>query len=240
VDRVVEIAVGRGDDADVHLDGLRAAQPFDNALLQHTQQLDLYLHRELTDLVKEERRLIGGLETTDLAGQRARICAALTAEQLAFDERGRNGCTAHPDHLAAVPRAEVVYRSGNHLFAGARLTEEEHGGRSGGHLFDLFEDPPDRGALRDDIARLAQNLDFASELDVFLRELITQLPDLLEGLVQRNFVGRAHEGLGDDPSDQTKAFDDDRRPLVRLCGAQRERAELPRILLVHRERNDGG
>src|SRR5262249_30299110 len=160
-----------GDDADVHLDGLRAAQPLDDALLKHAQQLDLYLHRQLTDLVKKERRLVGGLETTDLAGQRARICAALTAEQLAFDERGWNGCTAHPDHLAVVPRAEVVYRSGDHFFASARLTQEQHGGRSGGHLFDLFENPPDRGTLRDDIARLAQNLDFASELDIFPGEL---------------------------------------------------------------------
>ena len=40
-DRLLQIAVGRGEDAHIHLDRVRAADPFKLALLQDAQQFGL-------------------------------------------------------------------------------------------------------------------------------------------------------------------------------------------------------
>jgi len=95
-DGVLEVAVGGRDDADVNLDRLRAPQAFEDALLKRAEQLGLDFHRQITDLVEEERGLVGGFEPADLPAERAGERAPLAPEQLAFDERGRNGRAAHP------------------------------------------------------------------------------------------------------------------------------------------------
>ena len=56
LDRLLEVAVGGGDDADVDLDRLGAAEALDHPLLEHAQELDLDLQRQVADLVEEQRR----------------------------------------------------------------------------------------------------------------------------------------------------------------------------------------
>ena len=53
--RVVEVAVGRGDDAHVDVQRLVAADALERALLQEAQELHLRRRRDLADLVEEER-----------------------------------------------------------------------------------------------------------------------------------------------------------------------------------------
>jgi hypothetical protein len=77
----LEVAIGRRDDADVDLHRLVAAEPLDGALLNHPQQLDLNLERQVADLVEEDRRSVGGLEPADLARQRPGEGATLAAER---------------------------------------------------------------------------------------------------------------------------------------------------------------
>ena len=55
LDHLLEVAVGRGDDADVDLLGLAVADAEDDPLLQRAQQLHLQLQRQLADLVEEQR-----------------------------------------------------------------------------------------------------------------------------------------------------------------------------------------
>ena len=81
--------MGGGDDADVDAIGRRAAQPLDLPFLEHAQQLDLHVQRQVADLVEEDRRVVGELEAADLPRQRAGEGAFLAAEQLAFDQRRR-------------------------------------------------------------------------------------------------------------------------------------------------------
>ena len=78
-----------GDDSRVDFGCLRAAQPLDLLVLQHAQQLDLDVERQVANLVQEDRRSVGELEAPDLARQGARVGAFLPAEQLAFDQRRR-------------------------------------------------------------------------------------------------------------------------------------------------------
>ena len=73
-------------DPHVDLDRPGAPEPFELALLQHTQQLDLHIQRQLADFVEEDRGAIGDLETSDLAGQGPCERAVLPSEELAFHE----------------------------------------------------------------------------------------------------------------------------------------------------------
>ena len=54
--------VGRGDDADVDLEGLRGAEAHDLAFLNRAKQLHLSGAGEFAELVEEERAALGGLE----------------------------------------------------------------------------------------------------------------------------------------------------------------------------------
>ena len=61
-DHLLEVAVGRRDDADVDVDRLVAADALELALLQEAQQLHLDGRRDLADLVEEQRAAVGLLE----------------------------------------------------------------------------------------------------------------------------------------------------------------------------------
>ena len=85
--------------------------------------------------------MVGGFEAADLARQRAGVGAALAAEQLALDERARDGGAADADHRPVMARTEVVDRLGEHFLAGAGLAEQQHRGRRRRDLLDLRERP---------------------------------------------------------------------------------------------------
>ena len=59
---LAQVAVGGGDHAHVHADGLLAAHAPELALLQHAQQLGLRAQRHLADLVQEDAAAVGQLE----------------------------------------------------------------------------------------------------------------------------------------------------------------------------------
>ena len=67
------------DQAHIHFDGARAAQPFELVLLQDAQQLGLQLQRNVADFVEKQRAFMGQLEAADLlrdgAGERALLVA---------------------------------------------------------------------------------------------------------------------------------------------------------------------
>jgi hypothetical protein len=57
-----QVAVGGGDDAHVHPAGAGGAQRFDLLFLQHPQQFGLQPHRQIADLVEQDRAADGFLE----------------------------------------------------------------------------------------------------------------------------------------------------------------------------------
>ena len=69
---LAQLDVRRGDDPDVDLDRLDAAEAHELALLDHAQQLGLRLERDVADLVEEDRALVGELEQALLRVDRRR------------------------------------------------------------------------------------------------------------------------------------------------------------------------
>ena len=94
-DRIAQVHVGRGNDADVRVADLRCADPRELSRLQHAQQLCLIGQRQFPDLVKEERSLVRHLEISlaglDCARERAffmSVGATATAISMALLKAG--------------------------------------------------------------------------------------------------------------------------------------------------------
>ena len=89
------------------------ADPLELLLLQHAQQLDLGVERQLAHLVQEQGALVGQLEAPDPALQRAGERALLVAEQLALDHALRDRAAVDLDERPVAARAPLVQRPGD-------------------------------------------------------------------------------------------------------------------------------
>ena len=91
--RLLEIAIGGGDHANVDFLRPRAAHGLKLPFLQHAQQLDLEVDGQLADLVEKDRATVGERKATFALFCRAGKGALFMAEQLAFDQ-SRGGIAA--------------------------------------------------------------------------------------------------------------------------------------------------
>ena len=88
--RLLQVDVGRGNQPEVGLDRVRAADALDLALLDGAQQLRLQLVPQVADLVEEQRAAAGQLELAELLADGAGERALLVPEQRALDQLLRN------------------------------------------------------------------------------------------------------------------------------------------------------
>src|SRR6185312_3729499 len=137
---LAQILLGRGDDADVDIDGAIAADATDLALLEHAQELGLQIERELAELVEEDgapvRRFEGDLPRGGRAGERA----LLVAEQLRLDERARDRAAVDDDERLVLAARQIVDRARDEIFSGAGFALDQH--RRFGRA-DALEEPED-------------------------------------------------------------------------------------------------
>jgi len=133
-DRLGEITVRGGDDADIHRHGLGAADAVDEAFLDGAEELGLQPHVHLADFVEQERAARGFLELADTAGDGAGEGALLVAEQLALEQRLGDGGAVDRDERARGALGTGVEVLGHHLLAGAALAGDEHRGVGRGDL----------------------------------------------------------------------------------------------------------
>src|ERR1700690_2505513 len=85
--RGTQIAIGRGNQADIHFVRFRAAETLEFALLQNAQQLHLDRRGEVADLVEEKSAAVREFELSRLARGGARKSALLVAKKFAFKQR---------------------------------------------------------------------------------------------------------------------------------------------------------
>ena len=149
-------------------------------LLEHPQQLDLDVHRQIADLVEEDRRVIRQLEASHLPRQRPGKRAFLPPEQFALEERGRNRRAVHAHHRSCMPGAQLVNLRREELLAGAGFAEQQHGRISGCYELYLFEDLPDGAALADDVAGAVALPRFGAKVDILGVQLVAQPTDFFE------------------------------------------------------------
>src|SRR5262249_23615773 len=97
LDGRLQVAICGRDHADIGANGLGSTDALELALLQHAQQSNLRLRRQLANLIQEERAAFRKLETTEAPLQRSREGALLVTEQLRADQRLGDGRTIDAD-----------------------------------------------------------------------------------------------------------------------------------------------
>src|SRR6266850_1981154 len=177
--RLLQIAIGRGNDANVH--GLRAAAAhgLELALLEHPEQLDLRLWRKLAHLVQEDRAAICQLETADTPLDRAGKRALDVAEELAFDQPRRDGTAVDLDQRTLPAGAQGLDGPRDQLLAGAGIAGDEHGRVRGCDLLDLAKERQQRWAIADQLGEVVLAVDFLLEVDALALVAILECCDLL-------------------------------------------------------------
>src|SRR5438093_2004586 len=126
--RLRQLHVGSRDDPHVHLDAAVRAELLDLALLEDAQELELHVERDRLDLIEEERAGGGELDLPHPVVDRTRERAALVAEELALEERVREGGAVERAEAAALALALEVDGAGGQLLTGPRLAVDEDGG----------------------------------------------------------------------------------------------------------------
>jgi len=180
---VGEVPVGGGHEPDVDLALLGVAHLLHPLRLQHAEQLPLRLHAEVGDLVEKEGSLVGDLEEPLLGGDGAGEGALDVAEQLAFQERGRQGRAIAGQQGVILAAAEPVDRADDHLLARPALAGYQHGPVGGADAFDQGEDAFHGSAFADDALEPAMHLQLAAEAGVFADQG-GPLADLLQDQLQ--------------------------------------------------------
>src|SRR6266540_6277949 len=148
-DQLLEVLVGRGDDADVDVDGFDAADALDPALLERAQDLHLHAERHVADLVEEERASLGQLEAAGPRPDGAREGAALVPEQLGFEQTLGNRGGVDGDQRAVLSRAPPVAGPRQDLVAGSALPLDQDREVRWGRALSHVEHPPERLGLAD-------------------------------------------------------------------------------------------
>src|SRR6185295_7097653 len=138
--RLLEIDVGGGDQAELGLDRLAAADPLDVALLDRAQQLGLQVAPQSANLVEEQRAVGGELELPELLPVRAGERAALVAEQRALGELARNRGEVDGDERRLRIARFPVDQPREQFLAGAALAENQHRRRELRHLVHQIDD----------------------------------------------------------------------------------------------------
>src|SRR5262249_62179892 len=126
LDRRLQVAVGRRDEADVEWHLLLAADRTDGPLLERTEELRLERERQVTDLVEQERPAVRLDEQTRVRAPGVGEGAARVAEQLALEERLRHRSAVHADERAAAAAALAMERARDDFLAGPALARHEH------------------------------------------------------------------------------------------------------------------
>ncbi len=118
-----EIAVCRGDEADVGALCFVGADAFEGAFARKPEELHLNGGIDFADFVEEERAALSGFDAADAAFVRAGECAFFMAEEFAFEERWREAGAMDRDHRLRRTWTELVNGFGYEFFAGAAFAE---------------------------------------------------------------------------------------------------------------------
>src|SRR5262249_31758662 len=121
-----QILIGRRDDTDIDLFGLRAAYRFELAFLEHAQQFRLQIEGQLADFVEEYRSPVRQSKAADTPLTSPCECSFFMSEKLAFHKRRRNRGAVYFDERFRETSAGAVDGASDKLFTRSRLTLDQH------------------------------------------------------------------------------------------------------------------
>lgn len=132
IDKIAQICVGGGDDAEVDRDERGSTDAANLAFLKGTEEADLGLRRKVGYFVEKQRSAVGAFEVTDAAGGGSREGSFFVPEEFAFDEVFRDGAAVEGDEGFRSTGPVVVDGAGSEFLAGAGFAQDHDGGGGGG------------------------------------------------------------------------------------------------------------
>ena len=122
---LLQVAVGRGDDAHVQLYLAASAEALHALFLQHAQQLGLQSQRQFADLVEQQGAAIGLLELAGLGAHRTGEGALFVAEENGLEHLLRDRRAVHRDEGRVRAGGKAMDVARHQLLAGAGLAGDE-------------------------------------------------------------------------------------------------------------------
>src|SRR5580704_2997155 len=126
-ERLGNVDVGCGQNADVDFDDGAAAEAGELLILQHVQKFRLQKGRHLANFVEQNGSAVAQFEFTRFGVVCSREGALLVAEQFALEEVGGNGGAIYFQERAMGAWGKLVDQASENFLAGATLAEQEHG-----------------------------------------------------------------------------------------------------------------
>ncbi|MNL16897.1 hypothetical protein D3C87_1379610 [compost metagenome] len=123
-----EVAIGGGDHTNVQCDRFARPNPFDLALLQHTQQFGLEPQGHFGNFIEQNGAAVGLLELAGLRGNGAGEGALLVPEQSRFEHVVRDRCAVDRNERLTGAMGMLVDVTRQHFLARARLARDQHRG----------------------------------------------------------------------------------------------------------------
>ena len=136
-----QIAVGRGDDADVDDRVLALGTDLlDFAALEESKQQGLHAQAHLAHFVEEHRSAVGHFEQSPAIAMRVGEAAAEMPEELGLEQRFGHAAAVDGDQRPAAPRAALVNQARQQFLADAALAGDQHLAIAGSDLLRFFNE----------------------------------------------------------------------------------------------------
>ena len=145
----LQVAMGGSNHTHVHGHGLGAAHRVHHALLQHAQQLDLQLQRQVANLVQKDGAVLCQLKAAYPVGHGAGKRALAVAKELALDQVLGDGRAVDRHKVGARAVRQIVQRTRHNFLARAALARDQHGRTRRRHHGQQIADRPDGIAFAD-------------------------------------------------------------------------------------------
>ena len=213
--QVSQVLVRRGDEPNVHTDGLVSAQAPDLVVLKRPEDLRLDAERHVPDLVEEKCAPIRLLEQSLEDGIRPRVCAFLMAEKLIIEESLWKCDAVDLHHLHGASGRGGVDIVGKHFFPRPAFPADQHGKISGGQLFHLADQGAHsrisrhdgRGQLLEAVSQphilVAEPGELTCPLNRFQKLVeVQRLLHVIESTKLERLNGAVHRGVGRDHDDR--------------------------------------
>src|SRR5580692_9442186 len=142
------------------------------ALLQHAQQCDLGVHREIADFVKEECPAVRGFKPPHTPLQGTRESAFLVPKKLRGNQRLRDGGAVHADESSRCAFRSPMERARNQFFTSSGFAKDENGRIRRCNLCYLLHHLTHRFARTDNFLKHRGAVDLLTQSNVFVLEAL--------------------------------------------------------------------
>ena len=165
---VFQVAAGRGEETDIGMQFLVAADAGKGPFLQEAEQFHLSLHGEVADLVEEQGAAVSGFRAADTPGNCSGESSFFMSEQFTFDQILGESRAVQGDERLVFAVGEFDDGVGEQFLAGAAGAADQHGGVGRSDLAEFGIDLLHFAAVADQFSRRV--LQHIAQFAVFFEE----------------------------------------------------------------------